>query len=73
MVDWLDPDDAERLLGDPEQMEAWRARQVAQAPARDAEHYRQLARAAGFSLANGDQGDGDRTDDGPGPPEPPRS
>jgi hypothetical protein len=73
MVDWLDPDDAERLMGDPEQVDAWMARQLAQAPARDAEHYRTLARAAGFNPASeGPDAEG-RTDDGHEPPELPRS
>jgi hypothetical protein len=60
-------------MGDPEQVDAWTARQLAQAPARDAEHYRALARAAGFNLASEDPDAEGRTDDGHEPPEPPRS
>ena len=71
MVDWLEPDDVERLFPDPEQVEAWMLRQLDVAPMRPPEHWVDLARLAGLMPATSDGAASDRMPGCPEPPEPP--
>jgi hypothetical protein len=46
---WVDCEDSLRFGLDPESLDAWKARQLEQAPVRSSEHWEALARAAGVS------------------------